>query len=111
MKTNTDNIWNLRDEIIEAHIEAAGISDVLTRYEKRYELHEQADLLAELAEAIEEEVAEWWDIDTAKLDNLLAATIELDNTYRARNNATREFTRHCMEENIVYFGKQVMQYA
>jgi hypothetical protein len=52
-KTNTTTIWQFRDEIIDARIEAAGISDVLTRYDVRFELHEQADLLAELAEAIE----------------------------------------------------------
>jgi hypothetical protein len=52
-KTNTTPIWNLRNEIVNARIDAAGISDVLTRYEVAFELHEQAALLAELAEAIE----------------------------------------------------------
>jgi ADP-dependent phosphofructokinase/glucokinase len=52
-KTNTTPIWNLRNEIVDARIEAAGISDVLTRYNETFDLREQIDLLAELAEAIE----------------------------------------------------------
>ena len=110
-KTNTTPIWQLRDEIIDARIEAGCIVDVLECYEATFDLREQINLLAEFAEAIECEVAEWWDVDTAKLYNLLRASDNLESAYIARDTSTRDFTRKCMTENIAYFGNQVLQYA
>ena len=58
MKTNTDPIWNLRDEIVDARIEAADFeNDVDNRHFLLCDLQEQIDLLGNMAEAIEDAAA------------------------------------------------------